>query len=97
MRLFCAERLALRIQGGSVGPEQRLQVGEPALAIRGRRSDDGEQPLRQPSHERRDEHRRTRTGQPADARALAGSRELFQQRPRGGKVVEPVQQKIEGH
>src|SRR6266566_4225314 len=53
MRLLGAERLALGIECGGVGSQQRLQIREPALAIGGGRRDDRKDTLRQPPWARR--------------------------------------------
>src|SRR5258705_13975143 len=97
MWLFGTQRFALRIERRRVGAEQCLEVGEPPLAVRGRRRDDRKEPLWQPAHERRDQDGRTRSRQPADASAMTGRWQLRRQRPRGRKLIKAVEEKIERH
>src|SRR6266511_889861 len=97
MRLLGTERFALWIQRRRVWSQKRLQIREPALPVRGGGSDNGKHALRQRAGERRGQHRRARAGKATDADALSGRREALDERPRGGKVVKPLEQKVERH
>src|SRR6266516_7506692 len=97
MRLLGAERLALRVERGGVTGEEHLKVREPALRVCGSGSNDREDALRQTAGERGNQRRGTRTGKATHPHALAGQRQAFDERARRGKVLKPVEQKVEGH
>src|SRR6266576_956280 len=97
MRLPGAERLALRVERGGVTGEEYLKVREPALRVCGSGSNDRENALRQTARERGNQRRGARTGKAAHPHALAGQRQAFDERARRGKVLKPVEQKVEGH
>src|SRR2546428_7495444 len=97
MRLLGAQRLALRLECRHVGSKQCLQIREPALPVRRGGSDDGKDALRQGSSERGDQHGGTRAGKPPYTNALSGRGYPSDQGAGSGKVLEPLEQKVERH
>src|SRR6185503_203100 len=96
VRFLGPQRFPLWVQRRRAAREG-LQIGEPALRVRGRRSDDAERALWQPPRERRDQHRRARPEQPPHAEAGAGRRQPLRQGAHGRQVVKPIEQEIEWH
>src|SRR5436309_9724301 len=95
MRLFGAQRLALRVQDR--GPREGPKIRKPPLCIGRRGRDHDEDPLRESPRERGDQHGGTRAGEAGDALTGAGCGQAFRERARRRQGVQPVDDEVERH
>src|SRR5438445_724746 len=96
MRLFGAQRLALRIQSRR-GPRQGPQIREPPLRISRRGCDHDKDPLCKPSRQRGQQHGGTRAGEAGDTLTRAGRGQTLRERACRGEGIQPVDDEVERH